>query len=126
MASIWPLFGASNQLLSALALVACAVFLKRTNRRSMMLWVPMVCDVSRHFHRARGHHLQLIIGIANGTYPMVAGMTTLVNGASLLTAWGAGLQLVFAALILALGVIGCSTGIRKLFEKVPAQQAAQN
>lgn len=125
-ASIWPLFGASNQLLSALALVACAVFLKRTNRRSMMLWVPMFVMSAVTFTALAVTIFQLIIGIANGTYPMVAGMTTLVNGASLLTAWGAGLQLVFAALILALGVIVVVQGIRKLFEKVPAQQAAQN
>ena len=39
--SIWPLFGASNQLLSALAFLACAVFLKRTKRKSFMLWVPL-------------------------------------------------------------------------------------
>lgn len=40
-ANIWPLFGSANQLLSALALIACAVFLKRTNRKSWMLWLPM-------------------------------------------------------------------------------------
>ena len=38
---IWPLFGSANQLLSVLALVACAVFLKRTKRKGFMLWVPM-------------------------------------------------------------------------------------
>lgn len=30
-ANIWPLFGSVNQLLSALALIACAVFLKKTS-----------------------------------------------------------------------------------------------
>ena len=41
-AEIWPLFGSANQLLSVLALVACAVFLKKTKRQGWMLWVPMV------------------------------------------------------------------------------------
>ena len=41
-AEIWPLFGSANQLLSVLALVACAVFLKKTNRQGAMLWIPMV------------------------------------------------------------------------------------
>ena len=40
-AEIWPLFGSANQLLSVLALVACAVFLKKTKRQGWMLWVPM-------------------------------------------------------------------------------------
>ena len=40
-ASIWPLFGAANQLLSALVLTALAVFLRVTNRKGFMLYVPM-------------------------------------------------------------------------------------
>ena len=40
-AEIWPLFGSANQLLSVLALVACAVFLKKTKRQGAMLWIPM-------------------------------------------------------------------------------------
>ena len=39
---IWPLFGSANQLLSALALIACAVFFKKTNRQGWMLWIPMI------------------------------------------------------------------------------------
>lgn len=41
-AEIWPLFGSANQLLSVLALVACAVFLKKTKRQGIMLWAPAV------------------------------------------------------------------------------------
>jgi carbon starvation protein len=40
--SIWPLFGAANQLLSALVLISLAVFLKVTGRKGWMLYVPMV------------------------------------------------------------------------------------
>ena len=39
--NIWPLFGAANQLLSALVLIALAVFLKVTGRKGWMLYVPM-------------------------------------------------------------------------------------
>ena len=52
------------------------------------------------------------------------GMTTMVNGASVLTAWGACLQLVFAVLILALGVVVVIQGIKKLFGKEEAVPAA--
>ena len=40
-ASIWPLFGAANQLLSALVLTALSVFLRVTGRKGWMLYVPM-------------------------------------------------------------------------------------
>ena len=39
--SIWPLFGAANQLLSALVLISLAVFLRVTGRKGWMLYVPM-------------------------------------------------------------------------------------
>ena len=38
--NIWPLFGAANQL-SALVLIALAVFLRTTGRKSWMLYIPM-------------------------------------------------------------------------------------
>jgi carbon starvation protein len=37
---IWPLFGAANQLLAALTLIACTLFFKKTGRRIFMLVVP--------------------------------------------------------------------------------------
>lgn len=39
--NIWPLFGAGNQLLSALVLISLAVFLRTTGRKGWMLYVPM-------------------------------------------------------------------------------------
>jgi carbon starvation protein len=41
-ATLWSLFGASNQMLATLSLIACAVFLKKTNRRFFPLIVPIV------------------------------------------------------------------------------------
>lgn len=41
-AKIWSLFGASNQLLAALALLAVAVWLGKEGKKSKMLFVPMV------------------------------------------------------------------------------------
>ncbi|HIU34305.1 MAG TPA: carbon starvation protein A [Candidatus Pullichristensenella excrementigallinarum] len=120
--SIWPLFGSSNQLLSALALVACAVFLKCTKRKSFMLWIPMFAMIAVTFTALSVTIWQLGHGIADGTYQWISGISTTVNGASVLTAWGAGLQLIFAVLILALGVVVVIQGVRKLLEKntVPA------
>ena len=99
-AEIWPLFGSANQLLSALALIACAVFLKKTKRQGVMLWVPMFFMLAVTF---------TALGMT---------ITKLVKafGAGSLTI-GTTLQLIFAVLLLVLGVIVAGAGIKKLFGK---------
>lgn len=115
--SIWPLFGSSNQLLSALAFLACAVFLRRTRRRSFMLWISLFTMSAVTFSALILTILNLGRGIADGTYLWMAGITATVDGASVLTAWGAVVQMVFAVLILALGVSVVAQGVRKLLGK---------
>ena len=99
-AEIWPLFGSANQLLSALALIACAVFLKKTNRQGVMLWVPMFFMLVVTFGALGMTIVKLVNAFAAG------GLTV-----------GTFLQLVFAVLLLILGVIVAGAGIRKLFVK---------
>ena len=99
-AEIWPLFGSANQLLSALALIACAVFLKKTNRQGVMLWVPMFFMLVVTFSALGMTIVKLVNAFAAG------GLTV-----------GTFLQLVFAVLLLILGVIVAGAGIRKLFVK---------
>lgn len=106
-AEIWPLFGSANQLLSALALIACAVFLKKTNRQGAMLWIPMFFMLAVTF-TALGMTIYKL---------SKAFMTT---GLDL----GNTLQLVFAVLLLILGVIVAISGIRKLTEKPVEEKAA--
>ena len=98
-ASIWPLFGSANQLLSALALIACAVFLKKTKRQGAMLWGPMV----------------IMLGV---TFTALAlKITELVTALSGQFVFGNALQLVFAVLLLILGVNVAFEGIKKLIAK---------
>ena len=102
-AEIWPLFGSANQLLSVLALVACAVFLKKTKRQGCMLWIPMVFMMAVTF--------------------TALGMTiTKLSKALFSTGLDLGntLQLVFAVLLLILGVLVAIQGVKKLFEKQKA------
>ena len=106
-AEIWPLFGSANQLLSALALIACAVFLKKTNRQGAMLWIPMFFMLAVTF-TALGMTIYKL---------SKAFMTT---GLDL----GNTLQLVFAVLLLILGVIVAISGIRRLTEKPAEKKAA--
>ena len=105
-AEIWPLFGSANQLLSVLALVACAVFLKKTKRQGCMLWIPMTFMMAVTFTALS----MTIIKLSK------AFMTT---GLSL----GNTLQLVFAVLLLILGVIVAIQGIKKLIEKQDCKKA---
>jgi carbon starvation protein len=100
-ASIWPLFGSANQLLAALSLIACAVFLKKTNRQGIMLWLPMFIMLAVTFTalvftiRDKGGKL------FNGTFNFGLDF----------------LQLIFATLLLGLGIMVAVSGVSKLLEK---------
>ena len=96
MAIIWF----CEQLLSVLALVACAVFLKKTKRQGFMLWFPMAFMMAVTFSA-----LGLTI------YKLSKAFVT--TGLDL----GNTLQLIFAILLLILGVIVAVQGIRRLMEK---------
>ena len=90
--NIWPLFGSANQLLSVLALVACAVYMKKTSRRGWMLWIPMIVM-------------------------LCVTLTALIQKIlSLIGAPTAGnlLQLAFAAALFVLGVVVAFLGFRRL------------
>ena len=99
--NIWPLFGSANQLLSALALIACAVFLKKTNRKGWMLWIPMIIMLCVTLTAL----IQKIIALVGAPTP------------------GNILQLAFAIALFVLGVIVAVLGIRRLTEKQPQQAA---
>lgn len=104
-ASIWPLFGSANQLLSALALIACAVFFKSTKRQGWMLWVPMV--------------IMLVVTLVALTLTIVSKTQLLVGGTSA-NIVGDGLQLTFAVALFALGVTVAFQGIKKMLQKQKA------
>ena len=95
-AEIWPLFGSANQLLSVLALVACAVFLKKTKRQGWMLWVPMFFMMAVTF-----------TALGMTIYKLSGAFAT--TGLSL----GNTLQLIFAV-----------QGVKKLFEKNEEKEVA--
>ena len=106
-AEIWPLFGSANQLLSVLALVACAVFLKKTKRQGAMLWIPMFFMMAVTFTALTMTIVKLFTALTT------TGLTL-----------GSTMQLIFAVLLLILGVIVAIQGIKKLAEEADAKQAA--
>lgn len=93
--NIWPLFGSANQLLSALALIACAVYFKKTNRKGWMLWVPMA--------------IMLCVTLT----ALVQKIIALVGNPTA----GNLLQLAFAIALTILGVIVAGLGVKRLAEK---------
>ena len=86
--NIWPLFGSANQLLSALVLATLCVFLKVTGRSNKMLFPPLVIMLCVTFTALVQRVIALVQAVAAGS------ATFLVEG----------LQLIIAALLIALGV----------------------
>ncbi len=95
--NIWPLFGSANQLLAALALIACAVFLKKTNRAGWMLYAPAVIMLAITFTALALSITRIVGKIAGNTF-----------------VWGTDLlPLVFAILLFALGVLVAGACVRR-------------
>ena len=99
--NVWPLFGAANQLLSALVLITLAVFLKSTKRKGFMLWAPMIVMLSVTFTAL----VQAILGIMK---KIGAGQFVFLTD---------GLQLIFAILLIGLGFMVAVSCFKKLFKK---------
>lgn len=101
--NIWPLFGSANQLLAAMVLISLAVFLKVTERKGFMLYIPMVLM----FIVTMTALVQAIYGIVMKLF-VTGGFVLMVDG----------LQLVVAILLVALGLmIGFNSGSKLVKEK---------
>ncbi|MEE0154290.1 MAG: carbon starvation CstA family protein [Agathobaculum butyriciproducens] len=99
-ATIWPLFGSANQLLSALVLITLCVFLKVTGRSNKMIFPPLIIMLCVTFTALVQRFLAMVKAIsAAASTAIPAGETT----------WGAvfianGLQLILAVLLIVLGL----------------------
>ena len=100
--NIWALFGASNQLLGGMTMIMLAVFCKCTGRKGWMLYVPVAFLLVSTFTS----RVQSIIGCISA----LAASGTAVIATS-------GLQLVFAILLVVLGLIVAYNCLKELFEK---------
>ena len=100
--AIWPLFGASNQLLGGMTMIAIAVFCKCTGRQGAMLYVPVAFLLCCTFTSL----VMSIIGCANA---LAAGGVAVIATS--------GIQLVFAVLITVLGVIVAYNCLKELFSR---------
>jgi carbon starvation protein len=101
--SIWALFGAANQLLAALTLIACTMFFKKTGRRIIMLLVPTIIMLAVTF-------TSLVLSIK--------GKANLLRQGNFHIAVD-GLQMGIAILLLVLGIMVAISCTIKLLEKEP-------
>ena len=100
--NIWPLFGASNQLLGGMTMITLAVFCKVTGRKGAMLYVPVVFLLCCTF-----------TSLAMSIMGCITALPT--KGAAVIAT--SGLQLVFAVLLVALGLIVAYNCLKELFTK---------
>jgi len=99
--SIWALFGAANQLLAALTLIACTLFFKKTGRPFYMLLIPtMIMLAVTYTSLSLSIRHKLIIYLTGDFNPAVDGV-----------------QLCIAALLLILGILVAVSCAKKILEK---------
>ena len=98
LSQIWGLFGAANQLLAGIALMAVAAWLGQAGKNNKMFFIPMAFMLAATL-------ASLIITIINKIKAMVA-------GAAGALAWGNWFQLCFATAMTVLAVILVIEGIQ--------------
>ncbi|MCI2122687.1 MAG: carbon starvation protein A [Olsenella sp.] len=108
--NIWPLFGASNQLLGGMTMITIAVFCKVTGRKGWMLYVPVAFLLCCTFTSLVQSFIGCVVAIS--TYGLFG---TTAAGASVLAT--SGIQLVFAVLLVILGVIVACNCLKEFFTK---------
>ncbi len=100
--SIWPLFGASNQLLGGMTMITLAVFCKCTGRKGWMLYVPVAFLLCCTFTSLAQSIMGCVTALSAGTAASVFNST---------------LQLVFAVLLVVLGLIVAYNCLKEFFTK---------
>lgn len=104
--NVWPLFGAANQLLASLVLIAISVFLLTTGRKGWMLYAPMCIMLIVTFTAL----VQAVIGIFTKIF-VTGGFVFMIDG----------LQLIVALLLMALGLMVAVSCFKKLFHKTKSE-----
>lgn len=100
--NIWPLFGASNQLLGGMTMITLAVFCKCTGRSGWMLYAPVAF---------------LLVCTFTSLGMSIMGCVTALQTGGMAAMATAGLQLVFAVLLVALGLIVAVNCLKELAGK---------
>lgn len=104
---VWPLFGAANQLLAALGLLAVCAWLGNAGRNNKMFYFPMA--------------FMLVVTLCSLAITTWTKLTAIAGGAVTLAN---GIQLVIAILLMVLAVILAVKGCKVIFGKKGTKDAA--
>ena len=104
---IWPLFGAANQLLAALALLAVCAWLGNAGKNNKMFYIPMV------FMR--------VVTLTSLVQPLYAKGLVLMAGSGDL--FSAAVQAILAAILFVLAIVLAVKGAKTIFGKKKPQEA---
>ncbi len=107
LSAIWALFGAANQLLAGIALLAVAAWLGQVGKNNKMFIIPMIFMLAATL-------TQLIITVVQKVGAMVKG----AEGAMF---WGNWFQLIFASAMVVLAVILVIEGIQTFVKQAKAK-----
>lgn len=105
---IWPLFGAANQLLAALALLAVCAWLGNAGKNNKMFYIPMV--------------FMLAVTLTSLVQTLYAKGLVLMAGTGDL--FSAGVQAVLSAILFILAIVLAVKGAKTIFGKKNKPQAA--
>lgn len=100
LSAIWSLFGAANQLLAGIALLAVAAWLGEVGKNNKMFFIPMIFMLAATL-------TQLVITVIKQTGVIAAGKFSASD-----PAWGHWFQLLFAAAMAMLAVILVIEGVK--------------
>lgn len=104
---IWPLFGAANQLLAALALLAVCAWLGNAGKNNKMFYIPMV--------------FMLAVTLTSLVQTLYAKGLVLMAGSGDL--FSAAVQAILAAILFVLAIVLAVKGAKTIFGKKKSQEA---
>ena len=115
LSQIWGLFGAANQLLAGLALMAVAAWLGNVGKNNKMFIIPMIFMLCATLTQLAITIIAKVKGLASGAFAANVAVTGPV--------WGHWFQLVFAAAMFVLAIILVIEGVQTFAKQSKKQNA---
>ena len=115
LSQIWGLFGAANQLLAGLALMAVAAWLGNVGKNNKMFIIPMIFMLCATLTQLAITIIAKVKGLASGAFA--------ANVATTGPVWGHWFQLIFAAAMFVLAIILVVEGISTFAKQSKKQNA---